>query len=454
MNPNAQDFCPRATTAPRTTPTVPIDGVSRSTWRQRRQSERDSERNGEAAGEVCRFFRMGRCKHGANCKYVHATSRARTSRPRRGQAGEAFRRAESIMGTPQLVTNREDLVAALRAAGGDAFRVKVHVTGCDCHRAAAFGEVAPGLLAIPDSRGTRTALHVAGAGGREALEATLAASLFPDPPIDDVVLKANCARCVLDLEPNGTVAVVGDRRDLATHVAAYRAAVADSTSLHGDAAHAVAVAPISLLRAAFQAPSRQSAAAARQLGLQLEPYGLPAKAAPPKADHHLLTFLNCPQVADTDVFVIAYDARPRRVVSFFARRALIRRFPAAGRVALDPRAPGREAEPRRDGLGRGAARDVRGGAALARRRGARGLLRPLDDAVLRGGRDRAVAAAARRARPHRVGARGRGPRRRPAAAAGAAAAAAEAAARGAAAAEAARLTRRRRRPVESAARLA
>ena len=322
MNPNAQDFCPRATTAPRTTPTVPIDGVSRSTWRQRRQSERDSERNGEAAGEVCRFFRMGRCKHGANCKYVHATSRARTSRPRRGQAGEAFRRAESIMGTPQLVTNREDLVAALRAAGGDAFRVKVHVTGCDCHRAAAFGEVAPGLLAIPDSRGTRTALHVAGAGGREALEATLAASLFPDPPIDDVVLKANCARCVLDLEPNGTVAVVGDRRDLATHVAAYRAAVADSTSLHGDAAHAVAVAPISLLRAAFQAPSRQSAAAARQLGLQLEPYGLPVKAAPPKADHHLLTFLNCPQVADTDVFVIAYDARPRRVVSFFAHQCL------------------------------------------------------------------------------------------------------------------------------------
>ncbi|KAH8071307.1 hypothetical protein JL720_11520 [Aureococcus anophagefferens] len=223
MNPNAQDFCPRATTTPRTTPAVPIDGVSRSTWRQRRQSERDSERNGEAAGE----------------------------------AGEAFRRSESIMGTPQLVTNREDLVAALRAAGGDAFRVKVHVTGCDCHRAAAFGEVAPGLLAIPDSRGTRTALHVAGGGGREALEATLAASLFPDPPIDDVVLKANCARCVLDLEPNGTVAV---------------------------------------------APSRQSAAAARQLGLQLEPYGLPAKAAPPKADHHLLTFLNCPQVADTDVF--------------------------------------------------------------------------------------------------------------------------------------------------------
>ena len=134
MNPNAQDFCPRATTAPRTTPTVPIDGVSRSTWRQRRQSERDSERNGEAAGEVCRFFRMGRCKHGANCKYVHATSRARTSRPRRGQAGEAFRRAESIMGTPQLVTNREDLVAALRAAGGDAFRVKVHAANCDCVR--------------------------------------------------------------------------------------------------------------------------------------------------------------------------------------------------------------------------------------------------------------------------------------------------------------------------------
>ena len=76
MNPNAQDFCPRATTAPRTTPTVPIDGVSRSTWRQRRQSERDSERNGEAAGEVCRFFRMGRCKHGTDCRFSHHSAKS------------------------------------------------------------------------------------------------------------------------------------------------------------------------------------------------------------------------------------------------------------------------------------------------------------------------------------------------------------------------------------------
>ncbi|KAH8044407.1 hypothetical protein JL721_12851 [Aureococcus anophagefferens] len=140
---------------------------------QRRQSERDSERNGEAAGEVCRFFRMGRCKHGANCKYVHATSGAHEPAAA-GPGRRGLPALESIMGTPQLVHESRDLVAALRAAGGDAFRVKVHVTGCDCHRAAAFGEVAPGLLAIPTAADADRA-STSRAARREALEATLAA---------------------------------------------------------------------------------------------------------------------------------------------------------------------------------------------------------------------------------------------------------------------------------------
>ena len=313
MNPCAPAFTPGEAAA--AAAAVPQDGISRSTWRQRRQSERDANQKEGAQQEACRFFRQGRCTRGAECKYQHPMARARTSRPRRGQAGEAFRKAESFMGTPQLVRTREDLVAALRAAGGDAFRVKVHIVGCDCHRAAPFADAAPGLLAIPDSRGTRTALHVSRGdrdeGDREAVEAELARTLFPSPAVDDVVLKANCAKCVLALEPNGTVAVVGSRDDLRAHREAFGAEKRSGRPQHGDAAHAVASAPIALLRAAFASGGGDGggalATAQRALHAHLEDMGLARKRAAPRADHHLQTFLNCPSPGDADVFLIAYD---------------------------------------------------------------------------------------------------------------------------------------------------
>ena len=140
-------------------------------------------------------------------------ARSRASRPRRGSAGAAFRAAERAVSTPRVVRTRSALLAALAANGADAFRVKVHVGGCACERAAAFRETCgDGMLAIPDSRGARAALRVAEAEGdtRHSLEARLKNLLFPDVPVDGVILRVSCAACLLESMPNGAVAFIAD----------------------------------------------------------------------------------------------------------------------------------------------------------------------------------------------------------------------------------------------------
>ena len=143
-------------------------------------------------------------------------ARSRASRPRRGSAGAAFRAAERAVSTPRVVRTRSDLLAALAANGADAFRVKVHVGGCACERAAAFRETCgDGMLAIPDSRGARAALRVAEAEGdtRHSLEARLKNLLFPDVPVDGVILRVSCAACLLESMPNGAVAFIADSEE-------------------------------------------------------------------------------------------------------------------------------------------------------------------------------------------------------------------------------------------------
>ena len=230
-------------------------------------------------------------------------ARSRASRPRRGSAGAAFRAAERAVSTPRVVRTRSDLLAALAANGADAFRVKVHVGGCACERAAAFRETCgDGMLAIPDSRGARAALRVAEAEGdtRHSLEARLKNLLFPDVPVDGVILRVSCAACLLESMPNGAVAFIADSEEEALCKMEPRKARS------GEMPSFVVAAPISLLRRAFsplqgaqrynKAEEQRGAKQARAslcafLGDQ-ERAMLTVTADELKADHHLNAFLD------------------------------------------------------------------------------------------------------------------------------------------------------------------
>ena len=341
MDASATTFVP-GLPAPAVLPGSPADGAPQPTGRARRRASNQDGNASDATVEVlgqCKFFKQRRCKNGAGCPFLHAAPAARASRPRRGQAGEAFRRAERFMTTPRRVATRADLVAALRASGGDAFRVKAHVSGCGCSRAADFCGGGPGLLAIPDSRGARAALRVAARPSGDAraappadrvgLEERLARILFPVPPVDDVSLKVNCAECLLRAEPNGAVAIVGQDADVQSLAAAFyaeRTRAGAAPRVH-DCAHAVAAAPLVLLRNAFgagPAPRTRRGGGARgaaaerpraaaddalgELAAALEASGLRATPGPPRADHHLASLLRSHD-APTEGFVllIAYD---------------------------------------------------------------------------------------------------------------------------------------------------
>ena len=218
-----------------------------------------------------------------------APARSRASRPRRGGAGAAFRAAERAVSTPRVVRTRSDLLAALAANGEDAFRVKVHLGGCACTRAAAFQEsCGDGMLAIPDSRGARVALRVAEAEGdsRQSLEARLEGLLFPDVPGDGVVLRVSCAACLLEAMPNGAVAYLADSAEAALMTMAVRQPRRGETPLFAVAA------PISLLRRAFSEVGKGARASLCSfLGLQ-ERAMLTVTADELKADHHLDVFLD------------------------------------------------------------------------------------------------------------------------------------------------------------------
>ena len=217
-------------------------------------------------------------------------SRSRASRPRRGGAGAAFREAERAVSTPRVVRTRSDLLAALAANGTDAFRVKVHLGGCACTRAAAFQEACgDGMLAIPDSRGARVALRVVGEEGdtRQSLEARLKRMLFLDVLVDGVVLRVSCATCLLEAMPNGAVAYIADSEDAALAKMAARPPRA------GETPPFVVAAPISLLRRAFakQAAAKHARASlCAFLGGQ-ERAMLTVTADELKSDHHLGAFL-------------------------------------------------------------------------------------------------------------------------------------------------------------------
>jgi GR25 family glycosyltransferase involved in LPS biosynthesis len=212
----------------------------------------------------------------------------------------------------QVVNDRAGLIAAAQLRRDEKRDVKVHAAGCSCGPARRAREAAGAGLLAEVGRGIWVRAGEAEGDDRVAAERRMAAALLPHDSTDGVRLKVKCSICLLKHEPNGCVALVGAADDLDPFVARSYANRARADRAHEDAADAVATVPFSILRRAFTAtePSELDRAL-DQLASCLARVGLSAaRDAPPRAQHHLTSFLQKERAVVKDdelLFLICYD---------------------------------------------------------------------------------------------------------------------------------------------------